>query len=164
MEGGDLFTHDWTDIGRDPFYSHTINISGSQKVYIGWLDLRPGDYRKYGYPSREEWQKDINDLNGSLQKFVRDYMKDCNVSGVAQNNDKMPPNGFVIQFSNVNIDPQNSIVADIAIKDASTGRLLKKFSSYGTSFHMSYSMYSLAGRLNNACYALAYEIYMQMTE
>ncbi len=25
----ELFTHDWTDIGRDPFNSHTINISES---------------------------------------------------------------------------------------------------------------------------------------
>ncbi len=24
----ELFTHDWTDVGRDPLNSHTINISG----------------------------------------------------------------------------------------------------------------------------------------
>lgn len=139
-------------------------FSVSRDVYVGWLDLKPNDYRRYGYPTMEEWQKDINDLNGGLQKFAGDYLKDFHVSGASRANDKSPKKGLVIQFSNVNIDPQASIVTDVEIKDASTGKLLKKFSSYGTSFQMSYSMYSFAGRLNNACYALAYDIYMQMTE
>ena len=64
----------------------------------------------------------------------------------------------------MSIDPQTSIAVDVTIKDAATGRVVRKFAGYGSSFHMSYTMYSFAGRLSNACYALAYEIYMQMTE
>jgi len=140
-------------------------FSGSNNLYVGWLDLKSDDYRKWGYPTKEEWVKDINDLNvGGVQKFVRDYLKGFNVTGAQKVNDRVPTAGYVIQFSNVSIDPQNSIVADITIKDAVSGRVLKRFATYGTSFHMSYSMSSFAGRLNNACYALAYEIYMQMTE
>ena len=139
-------------------------FTGSQNVFVGWLDLTPNDFRKWGYPTKEEWEKDIVDLNSGLRKFVGDYLKDFNVTGATKINDRTPANGYVILFSNVAIDPQASIVVDVTVKDAATGRIVKKFASYGTSFHMSYSMYAFTGKLNNACYALAYEIYMQMTE
>ncbi len=139
-------------------------FSGSRDVYVGWLDLRPADFRKYGYPTRGEWDKDIADVNSELQKYVRDYLKGFAVTGASKIGERPPAYGYAIQFSNVTIDPQTSIVADISIRDRGTGRVVKKFPAYGTSFHMSYSMYSFAGKLNNACYALAYEIYTQMTE
>ncbi len=139
-------------------------FSGSRELYVGWLDLRAADFRKYGYPTREEWERDIADVNQGLQKFVRDYMKGFAVTGASKIGERPPAYGCAIYFSNAAIDPQTSIVADISIRDMGTGRVVTKFSAYGTSFHMSYSMYSFAGKLNNACYALAYEIYTQMTE
>jgi hypothetical protein len=139
-------------------------FSGSRELYVGWLDLGAGDFRKYGYPAREEWERDIADVNRGLQKFVRDYMKGFAVTGASKVRERPPAYGYAIYFSNAAIDPQTSIVADISIRDMGTGKVVTKFSAYGTSFHMSYSMYSFAGKLNNACYALAYEIYTQMTE
>jgi len=103
-------------------------------------------------------------LNSGLQKYLAEYLKEFNVTGARKSGAKFSGSGYVISFSNVVIDPQSSIVVDVTIRDATTGKLVKQFASYGTSFHMSYSMYSFAGRLNNACYALAYDIYMQMTE
>jgi hypothetical protein len=138
--------------------------AASKNLYVGWLDLKPDNYRNYGYPTRAEWEKDIADLNTGFQKFVADYLKDFNVTGARKIGDRYTGPGYTLALSNVVIDPQTSIVADVTIRDAATGKLVKQFASYGTSFHMSYSMYTFAGRLNNACYALAYEIYMQMTE
>lgn len=139
-------------------------FSGSRDLFVGWLDLHPEDFRKFGYPTKEEWVHDISDLNVSLKEFVAKYLKDFNVSGASSINERPPASGYVIQFSNVAIDPQTSIVADISIKDGTSGKVIKKFTSYGTSFNISYSMYAFIGRLNNACYALAYDIYVQMTD
>lgn len=133
-------------------------------LFVGWLDLKPDDYRKYGYPTKEEWVKDINDLNAGLQKYMKDYLTSFVVIGAGSAKERISGNAYAISFSNIVIDPQTSIVTDVEIKDATTGKTIKKFAGYGTSFHMSYSMYTFAGRLNNSCYALAYEIYMQMTD
>lgn len=138
--------------------------AGSTDLYVGWLDLRADDYRKYGYPTKAEWESDISDINSGLQEYIARYLKHYNVTGAASIRDRQPAKGYVILFSNPSIDPQSSIAVDITIKNAATGKVIERFPCYGTSFHMSYSMYSFAGRLNNACYALAYEIYQKMTE
>lgn len=138
--------------------------AASKNLFVGWLDLKPDNYRNYGYPTKAEWEKDIADLNGSFQKFVADYLKDFNVTGARKIGDRYTGPGYILTLSNVVIDPQASIVADVTIRDAVTGKIVKQFSAYGTSMHMSFSMYLFTGKLNNACYALAYEIYMQMTE
>jgi hypothetical protein len=139
-------------------------FAGSRDIYVGWLDLGPDYFRSFGYLTRAEWEKDIADLNRGFQVYMGDYLKEFKVSGARNSSDKPPVTGFVILLSNVVIDPQTSIVADVTIIDAAAGNVVKQFSAYGTSFHMSYSMYAFAGRLNNACYALAYEIYIRMTE
>lgn len=139
-------------------------FAGNRHIYVGWLDLGPDYFRSYGYLTRGEWEKDIADLNKGFQEYMGGYLKEFRVTGARNSTDQPPATGFVILFSNVVIDPQTSIVADVAIMDAATGGVVKRFPAYGTSFHMSYSMYAFTGRLNNACYALAYEIYMQMTE
>lgn len=140
-------------------------FNSNKNIYVGWLDLKPNDFRKWGYPTKEEWIKDISDLNiTGLQKFVQQYLKDFCVTGAKSNIDKQPTTGYIIQFSNTSIDQNNSIVVDVIIKDAMSGKILKRFAAYGTSFSMSFSMYSFTGRLNNSCYAIAYEIYQQITE
>jgi hypothetical protein len=143
---------------RDEFRSYST-------IYVGWLDLHAGDYRKWGYMEKSEWQAAIAALNSGLHDYFRKYFDHFDIVG-SDGNDRNPPKGaYYIKFVDPVIDAmQNSISTKVEIIDTNTGNIIQKFNSYATSFHASYSVYSFEGRLNNACYALAYDVHYYMTK
>ena len=144
------------------------NRSCCRSIFLGWMDLHSNDYRKFGYPSKEEWEKDIRMLNTeSLLPFLKNYLKRTPVDVIPLSN-LSPKEGIIITFSNVYIDSvANSSTVDVTITDATSGKVRKKFSSYGTSFNlggMGFGMMSFSGRLNNSMYAHAYNIYKELID
>ncbi|MBP7738607.1 MAG: hypothetical protein KA369_21710 [Spirochaetes bacterium] len=58
------------------------NLKNYKKIYIGWLDLGEGNWKKYGFRSQGEWSKAIRDLNvNALQEYCRSDLSRRTVSG-----------------------------------------------------------------------------------
>lgn len=69
----------------------TKSLASYQKIWVGWLDLRPDDYEKYGFESAEIWKGEIEKFN---ETGVRAYMKETlgdRIMGGAQGPGDQPP-------------------------------------------------------------------------
>jgi hypothetical protein len=136
----------------------------STDLYIGWLDLKAYDFKKYGYANQADWEKDIAGANSALKIAVAKNLKVYKVTGAAKMWEMQPAKGYAVQFSNIVLDPQAALTAEVAIKDATTGRTINKFSSKSGAAIKSSAKEPFAAKLNKACQAVANEIYMQMTQ
>jgi hypothetical protein len=70
-------------------------------LYIGWVALPEDDWQGYGYPTKDEWVGQIRAFNTTgLQKYVKDWMPDVQVSGSPAEDQGMPSEGeLYIRFT-----------------------------------------------------------------
>ena len=84
----------------------TADMSAMKTIFLGWVDMKPDDWKVHEYGSKEEWAAVINTLN-------RAFQQDCattRLSGrtVTAANDQADENAagqdLSIRFSDVRID------------------------------------------------------------
>lgn len=138
-----------------------MDYVSSTDLYIGWLDLKAWDFKKYGYARQADWEKEVAAANDALKKAVAKHLKMYTVKGAAKLWDAQPAKGYVVQFSNVTLDAQAGLKADVAIKEGAYGRTINRFTS---KIAPSTSKEKFGGKLNSACQAVANDIYMKMTQ
>lgn len=138
-----------------------IDYISSTDLFVGWMDLKTWDFKKYGYAAQADWEKDIAAANSALKIAVAKHLKVYKVTGAAKMWETQPARGYVIQFSNVTLDPKAGLTAEVSIKDGAYGRTINKFTSKVAS---SASGDPFAAKLNRAVQAVANDIYMQMTQ
>ena len=87
----------------------TVDMSGVKNVFLGWLDLHPGDWGIYGYSTEEEWSLVIKQLNSSFQGLCRSkYLMDKNVIAAKNAADESTTGqDLIVRFSQVSIDYDN---------------------------------------------------------
>lgn len=133
----------------------------STDMYVGWIDLKAWDFKKFGYATQADWEKDIAGANAALRTEVVKYLKDYKVTGASKQWEAQPTKGYVIQFVNVTLDPQAALSADVSIRESATWKIPGKFTC---KVPANTSKDPFAAKLNKACQAVAKEIYMQMTQ
>ena len=138
-----------------------MDYISSTDLYIGWLDMKAWDVKKYGYKAQADWEKDIAAANGELKAAAAGQLKMYKVTGAAKMTDAQPVAGYVVQFGNVTLDPQAGLSAEVFIKDGAYGRIINKFTS---KVAPSTSKEAFGAKVKKACKAVANDIYMQMTQ
>jgi len=138
-----------------------VDYISSTDLYVGWLDLKAWDFKRFGYEKQADWQKDIEAANAALKESVAQKLKMYTVTGAGKQWEAQPAKGYIVQFANAKLDPEAGLSVDVAIKDGAYGRTISRFTS---TVEKSTSKNPFAERLNRACQAVANDIYMQMTE
>ncbi len=140
--------------------------SGEKTLFVGWMDLKADDYKKFGFETKKEWEDEIKNINiDGLQKYIVQYLgKNFTVIGAKQLGDTGPKNGYSVIFKNTLIQPYEIINTHACICDAATGKELKCFKIESSPVSTGWGSYSFGGRLYNAVYSVAYDIYYQFVE
>lgn len=67
------------------------SLADYQKIWIGWLDMRPDDYEKYGFESAEIWRGEIARFNtNGVRVYLKEHIGD-RLLGTAETPDATPP-------------------------------------------------------------------------
>ncbi|MBN2159582.1 MAG: hypothetical protein JW807_09315 [Spirochaetes bacterium] len=138
-----------------------VEFISSTDLYVGWIDLKSWDFKKFGYAAQADWEKEIAAANGVIKTELAKYLKLYTVTGAAKQWEPQPTKGFIIQFANVTLDPQAALSAYVTIREMPSWRVPGKFTF---KVPANTSKDAFAKKLNNACKALAKEIYMNMTQ
>ena len=128
-----------------------------KKAYVAWLDLGEQNWKKFGYPQKDEWVKEIKTQNGYLQGYVGGYLKGWKVTGAANKNAAAPREAglVLIRFNNAVLNDTNYTVrCGIEYLDAASGKVIKRAAIdtppysfapwWSFSSKVSYSMQTLA--------------------
>ena len=84
----------------------TADMSGTKKVFLGWVDLPVDQWNLWGYSGREEWSEVINDLNQEFQNSCQTHYLEGMVVTAAKNrtDENTVGNDLAVKFSDVRID------------------------------------------------------------
>ncbi len=81
------------------------DMSSAQKIFLGWVDLRPGDWQRLEYGSKEEWVLVINRLNRAFQQDVSANLSGRTVTAAKNSEDgDAAGHDLAIKFSDTRID------------------------------------------------------------
>jgi hypothetical protein len=127
-----------------------VSLSKYNDVFIGWVDLGPGDWKIWDYKSQDEWVGAIDRLNAQFQRMISDAMPNRNITGAKEPGAKPEPGpGLVITFSKVRIKrDMRRVEMDVTFSDRKTGEVL--FTITGKGFKGD----SWAGMENDIWYSL----------
>lgn len=83
----------------------TADMSGVNKVFLGWVDMKEDDYAAHGYPTREIWADHIKEINREFLRLCTMKLAGKTVVG-AQDKDDENAEGYdlYLKFSEVMID------------------------------------------------------------
>jgi hypothetical protein len=84
----------------------TADMSGMNRIFLGWVDLREDDWAVHGYSSKPEWASQIIALNAALVGFCQSkYLVGKTVVGAKDKSDEnVAGYDLYIKFSDVLID------------------------------------------------------------
>lgn len=142
--------------------------------FIGWLDLNPKDYEKYGYSNQKDWERAISEANVILVVSIKKYFekliipgsspKQISVSYAEHPTEKPTKPSYYIKFTKMGMDTNaNQMNIKVEIIDTTNNKTIVHFMSNAVGFGAA-NMYSFEGRLTNAAYALAYDVYYYLQD
>ncbi len=84
----------------------TADMSGSKKVFVGWVDLPVDQWNLWGYSGREDWSQVIKDLNQQfLESCQTQYLQGMVVQVAKDRTDENAAgNDLAVKFSDIHID------------------------------------------------------------
>lgn len=75
----------------------TKSLSDYSKIWVGWLDMRPADYEKYGYDSADVWKQEIHKFNSAgIQAYIKENLGDRVIGGAKDETDQPPAEADLI--------------------------------------------------------------------
>lgn len=83
------------------------DIKGANKVFIGWVDVNPGDYHSLGYHTQQEWEGVIGGANQTFQQVLTSSAAFAGktVTGAKNRTDESTAgNDLYLKFSDVEFD------------------------------------------------------------
>jgi hypothetical protein len=135
-----------------------------KKAYVGWLDLGEQNWKKYGYPQKDEWVQEIKAQNGGLQKYVAGYLKGWTVTGAASKNAAAPREAglLLVRFSNAVLNESNfSVKCGIEYVDAASGKVVKR-AAVETAVYSYAPWWAFGAKVANTMQTLALEVLANM--
>ncbi len=144
-------------------------------IHVGWLDLGEDRWNEYGFQEKDTWITMINHMN---RKALPDYLKEAipnkKVSVADSKNAKLPKEGLVIKFTNVNYVQRTSTAAKVMFGSFAgsdtldltvhfiNGKTQEELYTVETSIYSKSAFdaagWGFEGRINNCVYNLAYFI------
>jgi hypothetical protein len=87
----------------------TADMSATKNIFIGWVDLHPDLWARYGYDSQANWVDAINRLNETFQANCRtEHLSGRTVTGAKDSKDENTAGqDLYVKFSDVNVDPKS---------------------------------------------------------
>jgi hypothetical protein len=84
----------------------TVDMTGMNHIFIGWVDLKEDDWGVHGYHTKTEWVDVINSLNASfLGNLKASYLTSRTVVGAKDKTDvNAAGNDLYIKFSDEQVD------------------------------------------------------------
>jgi hypothetical protein len=84
----------------------TADMSGMNRIFIGWVDFREDDYALHGYSTKADWATQVGVLNLELQRLCQGkYLVGKTVDGAKQKGDENAAGyDLYLKFSDVLID------------------------------------------------------------
>ncbi len=145
----------------------TKPLSSYKQIYVGWLDLRPGDWQKYGFESEAIWAGQISQNNTlGIQAYMKENLGD-RVLGGAQSKDEAPPTTgdlyIKLIFDRIDLNHNgwgalDEMFLDVEFVDIASKETVYKASvttNEAGSFPRNWKGGSFDGRLDNELYNLA---------
>jgi hypothetical protein len=128
-------------------------------LYCGWLDLKEGDYKKFGYNSRSEWKIIIERINiYFLQKHVTDYCGSFKVIGATSRTDNPPANAYYVKYNLISVDPEGTaMTVEDKIIESDGKRVLTSFTVRPSGIE-SMAGVTFMGRMATICQRIAQDI------
>lgn len=77
-----------------------VDVSGMNRIFLGWVDMSPDEYRKQGYHTKEAYLDVINRANLAFQDMVRAKFPGRTITVAKDRNDQdTAGNDLHIKFS-----------------------------------------------------------------
>ena len=140
-----------------------------KSFYISWLDLRPQDYKKYGYESQASWTNVIKEQNiNGLRPYMREMFPNKTLYFGNPMEYNFPTKGdLYIKLDVIRIDKNwnafsggfDDLYVNVSFYDVKTRKELYSGSINTTSMGMGPQGWSFEGRLGFAVYNLCSFVY-----
>jgi len=84
----------------------TVDMRNMNRIFLGWVDLRPEDWLIHGYDKQAEWNEVVNELNSVFQHgFQTRYVPGRTVGAAKEKSDDNAAGyDLYIKFADVRID------------------------------------------------------------
>jgi hypothetical protein len=84
----------------------SADMSGMNRIFIGWVDLKEDDWALHGYSSKAEWAGKVNLLNAQILGLCQGkYLPGRNIVGAKDRSDENAAGyNLNIEFSDVFVD------------------------------------------------------------
>jgi hypothetical protein len=83
----------------------TADMSGVNRIFIGWVDMKEDDWAAHGYSDKAEWTAAINQLNSELLRLARLKFAGKTVEAAKQAGDENAAGyDLYIKLSDINVD------------------------------------------------------------
>ena len=99
-----------------------VDIKNMSKVFIGWVDVDPGDYHKQGYSTQQDYANVISGANTNFQKTCSSKaFSGKTVTGAqARGDEKTAGNDLYVKFSDVRYDHKYRLHIAVHLIDLKT--------------------------------------------
>jgi len=78
----------------------TEKLNQYRNIHTGWINLNPGDWKKYGFENQGLWTSQIKDNNTlGFQKYLQSNLADRKITGAAAPNDTAKKGNLYIGFN-----------------------------------------------------------------
>jgi hypothetical protein len=100
-----------------------VDMSGMNRIFLGWVDLSPNDYYKQGYPAKEAYLEVINNANLAFQDMVRTKFPGRTITVAKDRNDQdNAGNDLYIKFSDAVFTHGYRLMLSVHIIDLKTNQ------------------------------------------
>ena len=84
------------------------------KIYVGWMDLREKDWKRFGYESKKHWKEVIKEMNIKvLRKYLKEFLPDKKFRFARPKSKRFPNRRMgqlYIKFKSCKIDDNYSVI------------------------------------------------------
>lgn len=91
----------------------TADMSAAKNIFIGWVDLHPDLWARYGYESQASWVEVTNRLNDTFQATCKtERLSGRTVTGAKDSKDENAAGqDLYVKFSDVTVNPKSYVVS-----------------------------------------------------
>lgn len=95
-------------------------------ICLGWMPLKEHDWKRYGYPNKQEWLDFIHELNTkALPQYLKEFLPDKKIIGPQDSRDVIPADGeLFIKFNSYDspVKYQEECIIDVEFIDIKSGK------------------------------------------
>jgi hypothetical protein len=100
-----------------------VDLSGMNRIFLGWIDMSPDEYRKHGYSTKEAYLNVINRANLEFQENVRSKLSGKTITAAKDRDDvNTAGSDLYIKFSDALFTHGYRLMVAVHIIDLKTNK------------------------------------------